>query len=572
MKHPKQNTRRHLFSVFVVCLLVGAVGWQFLGFAEANFMPIQIPQPAFVINSNGSVVPPSAPIHREGNVYTLTDNIVGYTVAVEIDNVVLDGNGYSLQGGGNSTGLFLKGRHGVTVLNMNISGFNYGIWLFAEDFFGTNSSDNALSNNLLTSNQYGIYISYSYNNVLRNNRMNNNTYNFWIKGGYASDRENGYVNDVDASNTVDEKPIVYWVKAQDKVVPSDAGFVAFVNCTNVTASGLSLSNNGQGVLVVSTVNGTVTKNTVTKCGSGVYLFNSSGAAVAENSLANNDEGIRGERSSNSQMSSNNITSNKSGICFTGDCANNTIARNNITANVVDGLNLWGSTSTTLTENTISLNVESGINLFDSRRNNITANTIADNPAIGIKLWYDANENVFSKNNITNNNIGILINNSFDNTVIANTISDNKEWGMRLESDQNNNIIWQNSFINNRPEGDGMQVSVTGTGILEPKPGGGNIWDNGTAGNYWSDYTTRYPNATEAAGSGTGDTPFFINENNIDNHPLLNPADNSATSPTHSTSLPPSPSPSVPEFSAWLILPLIAAATIFLTAWKQRGKF
>ena len=35
------------------------------------------------------------------------------------------------------------------------------------------------------------------------------------------------------------------------------------------------------------------------------------------------------------------------------------------------------------------------------------------------------------------------------------------------------------------------------------------WDNGSIGNYWSDYLSRYPNATEIDHSGIGDTPYAI---------------------------------------------------------------
>ncbi|MFA5365963.1 MAG: NosD domain-containing protein [Candidatus Bathyarchaeia archaeon] len=522
-KSKKQFRCNHLFSTILVCLLIVAVGGQILGLAEANFFPISTPQPAFVIKSDGSVDPPTAPIHRNDNSYIFTDNIVGYTVAVERDDIVLDGNGYTLIGNGNSTGLFIKNRNGVTVKNMEISGFQYGIRLFAEDFMGANSTRNTLSDNLLTGNEYGIYMSYSSNNVLRNNHMNNNTYNFWIKGGYISDTASGYINDVDASNTVDDKPIIYWVNEQDKAVPSDAGYVALVNCANMTAQNLNLSNTSQGILAVSTTNSQVTQNHITNSGSGIYLFNSTNIVVTENTLANNSDGITGYISSNNRIASNNITNNNIGIYFTGTSVNNTISANSITANTVDGLNLWGSVNTTLSENTIAFNNETGINFFGSYNNQITANTIANNLGSGIKFWYHTSENIISENNITSNNIGILINDAYDNTITRNTIKDNSEWGMRFEDTQNNNVIYQNSFINNRPAGDGLQVSVTGVGFIDPKPGGGNVWDNGTTGNYWSDYVSRYPHATEIGESGTGNTPFVINENNIDRHPLMEPS-------------------------------------------------
>ena len=48
------------------------------------------------------------------------------------------------------------------------------------------------------------------------------------------------------------------------------------------------------------------------------------------------------------------------------------------------------------------------------------------------------------------------------------------------------------------------------------------WDNGSVGNYWSDYLERYPNASEIRDTGIWDTPYVINTNNIDNYPLINP--------------------------------------------------
>jgi hypothetical protein len=60
----------------------------------------------------------------------------------------------------------------------------------------------------------------------------------------------------------------------------------------------------------------------------------------------------------------------------------------------------------------------------------------------------------------------------------------------------------------------------------------NFLDNGSAGNYWIDYVTRYPNASEIDHTGIGDTPYIVDAinfdnnkligNNTDNYPLLYP--------------------------------------------------
>lgn len=46
------------------------------------------------------------------------------------------------------------------------------------------------------------------------------------------------------------------------------------------------------------------------------------------------------------------------------------------------------------------------------------------------------------------------------------------------------------------------------------------WDNGSVGNFWDDYQTKYPNATELTDSGVGSTPYLIDENNTDHYPLF----------------------------------------------------
>ncbi len=520
------DKKQVLTTAFIVVLLSSAlVGVQFVRLAEANFMPMQIPQPAFIIRSDGSVDPSTAPIQRDGNVYTFTDDIAGYTIAFERDNVVIDGGGYSLIGNGNSTGIFILNRNGITVRNMKISNFRYGIRLIAESYMGMTSSNNNLSGNSLTNNEYGIYISSSSNNVLRNNSMNNNTRNFGVQGEYA--------NDVDVSNTVDGKPIIYWVNQQDKTVPSDAGYVALVNCTHITVQDLNLANNGQGVVLVYTTDSTVTTNHITNTSNGIYVQESSGNTISSNNLARNDYGIRGQASSNNNISSNNITNNENGIYFTGASENNVISGNTVAANTADGIHLWGSSHTDIDGNTITNNTENGIIFFESQNNRIVNNTITGN-GNGIKLWFDSNNNSVSDNYIANNAIGILIDDSFDNRIIRNMITENSDWGMQLTGNQNNNVIYHNSFVDNN-EGEGLQVSIPGIWSMDGmKDGGGNVWDNGTAGNYWSDYLTRYPNASEVGSSGIGNTQFYINPNNFDRYPLMEPA-------------------TIPEFPTWTVL-------------------
>jgi len=59
------------------------------------------------IKADGNVYPSDAPIRRNGDIYTLTGDIAAEKwgpsagISIEKDNIVLDGAGYTLQGGSN---------------------------------------------------------------------------------------------------------------------------------------------------------------------------------------------------------------------------------------------------------------------------------------------------------------------------------------------------------------------------------------------------------------------------------------------------------------------------------------
>ena len=98
-----------------------------------------------------------------------------------------------------------------------------------------------------------------------------------------------------------------------------------------------------------------------------------------------------------------------------------------------------------------------------------------------------------------------------------------------------------------------------------------VWDNGSVGNYWSNYTAKYPDASEIGKTGIGDTPYFIerswysnkeypNQTNVDHFPLFYPYDiqnNSIVFPT--------PNPTIekiePSNTLIVLVPVLAVVAI-----------
>jgi parallel beta-helix repeat protein len=171
----------------------------------------------------------------------------------------------------------------------------------------------------------------------------------------------------------------------------------------------------------------------------------------------------------------------------------------------------------------------GIQLEHASENRIVGNDVINNNQ-GIWIHYSSN-NTISNNTISNNRQGLTLVTSYD-TVENNTITNNTEYGIKLSWAfntvfkntlmNNSHGVWvlssynnfhNNVFLNNSEQVhlsyavDAYLDGCTKSAIVQPVF---NSWDNGTVGNYWSDYNGR--------GS------YVIDENNIDNHPLAQQVD------------------------------------------------
>jgi len=165
-KEELKAKRRVLSGIMITLLLMGSITLAFdIQPARANG--------TIYIRADGNIDPPTAPIQRAGDLYTLTDNIFSdaYGIVVERSNTTLDGDGYTLHGSGepDSRGIWVYFFvDNVTIQNMNIRGFHAGIYL-------TDNDDCVVrGNNVRNNTVFGIYIHHSHYGRFCDNNITNN--------------------------------------------------------------------------------------------------------------------------------------------------------------------------------------------------------------------------------------------------------------------------------------------------------------------------------------------------------------------------------------------------------------
>ena len=130
----------------------------------------------------------------------------------------------------------------VSVKNVEVSNFtilNSGHDLTDSGIYLNNSLNIYLSNNRVCNNNLGVYISSSSNCKLRNNNLTSNNYNFGVSALILQE----FLHDIDSSNVVEGKPVVYWINEANRQTPPNAGYVAVINSTKITVENLKLSKN-----------------------------------------------------------------------------------------------------------------------------------------------------------------------------------------------------------------------------------------------------------------------------------------------------------------------------------------
>jgi len=281
------------------------------------------------IRGDGSIDPSTAPIQRNGYLYTLTSNITNYaanaTIVVERNNIVVDGAGFAVEGKPGyrergSIGISLNGTSNVTIQNMNFDNPYTGILL-------DSSFNNSINGNFMTRHDYGILLDSSFNNSINGNTMTESIDGIFL---YSS-----------SNNSIEKNTL------------TDTEGIRFNFSSNYNS---------------------IKRNNITNGHGGIrFDFSCDNNIIEENNIASSFMGINiYDSSENNSIHGNNITNNSlGGIEFDTTSINNSIYENTIENNTVGVvINTWSQMSLNAAYDTPLPNSSS--NTF--YHNNIITNT------------------------------------------------------------------------------------------------------------------------------------------------------------------------------------------------------
>ncbi|MEM1548838.1 MAG: NosD domain-containing protein [Thermoproteota archaeon] len=340
-----------------------------------------------------------------------------------------------------------------------------------------NSLSNAIIENRIENSFYGIHLHESLKNEVTKNELKNTEYGFYLASSYYNTIVenmfigcglfvlNSYENTV-KSNVVNGKPLVYLEKEANQRI-SDAGQVVLVECRNIVIDGLELSGTTVGIQLLRTERSIIANNMIENNEYGIYLYASSDNEIADNEIRNSNYGLALYSSEGNRIIGNG---------FIG-C----------------GLYVWFSYHNIVKNNTVN---RRPLLYFEKESDK----TIRDVSVGQLILILCKNMNVENLR-LSNTTIGIELFGTRDSNIVGNKLENNL-YGICLLASSDNKI-YHNDFINNSEQVYAYQ-SV-------------NAWDNGSTGNYWSNYW-----GTDTNNDGIGDIPHVIDDTNKDRYPLMAP--------------------------------------------------
>ncbi len=450
----------------------------------------------------------------------------------------------------NGEGLFMYNSDNISVENNAFShNFYYGIYeLQSSNCTIVNNTvvDNQYDNLLLYESRYskisgnnmsgslsssGIHLMLSDENAVINNSLWHNTYgvNLW----------NSYRNNI----------------SENLVLRGEYGGIVMQESdyNSIFRNNISDSLKGDGIDMWSSNNNSLKENTVLANNVlGISMTQSSENEVRDNLVQNNsNDGMSIYNSTDDYIKNNSVLGNGANGIYMELTSSVTVSDNLLLENGGDGLKVSKSQRDSIISNFINRSRYSGIYLSGSDNCTIQMNVMSYSREYEGLILYLSDNNTVANNTIANNHDqGVYMQASSNNTISGNTIENNTNYGVELISGAHN-VLYLNSFLFNHNSSGIYNASH----VQAYDSGTNSTWNTTSEGNYWYDWANNNGTNDQKKPYGIVDWPYRIDggANSEDHLPLKR--DNAY----------------VPEFSsAFAVFSLFSMAMLGVF-WKKREK-
>jgi parallel beta-helix repeat protein len=450
-----------------ILLLMGAL----LAFGASHRVLAQVAVTDDLVIKDDTVLRPGT--------YTVDDVKSDGVIQIAADNVTLDGTGVVIQGTGfRGFGIHMNGHSGLTLRNVTIRGFTYGIWIENASNVTIEGSD--VSSNLKDTQTGfldigcgacyggGILFRDVTSSTVSGNTLTDQSTGLELIGGGGNEVSGNLLSEGPAGNE-SQQDSCWGIRLEgstdNRVHDNTADFV------DRERYGLSSGDSAGILLVAGADRNQIVHNSITHSGDGFFLGNSCARASNDNFVSRNDGSFSPHNAFEATFSSGNV--------FDHNKADHSDY----------GFWLGYSHDSRVTGNEIASNASMGIAIEHGHGNEIDHDTITQNP-LGIRLWAADTTCLFADcgascpsadydihdNTVTVNSIGLYLENTDGAAVTFNRLADNRSRNVVVTGESPGVVLSREDLSCHRTRRNRCQFAV-----VDEMPAGLNV---DAANSYW----------------------------------------------------------------------------------------
>ncbi|SER58310.1 right-handed parallel beta-helix repeat-containing protein [Natrinema salaciae] len=425
---------------------------------------------------------------------------------------------------------------------------DYGLWVSG----GADNEiiDNEIEGNGVYPRRAGILLG-THKATLSGNTLAGNGFNLEIgTGGNWS----SISHTIDATNTVEGRPVAYHVNETDVTVDPNAGWVGLVGTQNAVIDDVAFAQNNRRDVMMRYADDTVIRNVdATPSWVAVSTRDGSDRTRIADSRFDGGEGLSLREGTGATVVNTTVTNSDGHGFLLSEAPDTTFENVTVTGNDWYGIRVrngeFGTVRVTVANSRIADNNWGGIDLYRAAQSVVRDSVVRNNDGPGLRAQRYFDDAVIAGNEITGNNgDGVTIDNEAEDTLIVdNTITDNAQngielgWngfngtihgnvltgndvGIDLPDPYDNLSVSDNHFDNTRNVVFDDPAGVTNATWNASATAGTNVVGGATiGGNYWANQSgTGFSETCTDRGDGICTAAYTFETGHVDQLPLVAP--------------------------------------------------